>query len=201
MEMPYNNQEPADFTEKGNRADLKTWQGRRDFALLARGDKKEWDIFVKEVSPVVFSMIRRTLASAGHGQEEAYDLLQEVFIKLCRDDFRILKRYNPGRASISTWLCLVARNIAMDYLRRKRPATCSLENVPEPAEEPGLSDRDTPHIPLEKLPPRQALVMKLLYEREMDVREVAVFLGISQQTVRSMKHKAIKKLRRVSRDA
>ena len=35
----------------------------------------------------------------------------------------------------------------------------------------------------------------MLYQREMEVSEVAEFLGIAPQTVRSLHHKALTKLR------
>ncbi|MBL8674031.1 MAG: hypothetical protein JNL07_04020, partial [Rhodospirillales bacterium] len=42
---------------------------------------------------------------------------------------------------------------------------------------------------------RQALVLKLLYDRDMDVAEAAGFLKVDAQTVRSTHHKAMLRLR------
>jgi RNA polymerase sigma-70 factor (ECF subfamily) len=50
-------------------------------------------------------------------------------------------------------------------------------------------------IPPDLLSPRQALILAMLYDREMDPAEVAAALGIEVQTVRSMHHKALAKLR------
>ncbi len=50
-------------------------------------------------------------------------------------------------------------------------------------------------IPPGLLSPRQALVLEMLYPREMEVAEVAETLGIDPQTVRSTHHKALVKLR------
>ena len=62
-----------------------------------------------------------------------------------------------------------------------------------------------PHDPVEpvrklKLPeallsPRQREILTMLYDRDMEVSEVALALGIDPQTVRSAHHKAMIKLR------
>ena len=51
-------------------------------------------------------------------------------------------------------------------------------------------------LPDELLSPRQKLVLTMLYEREMEVGEIATALGIDPQTVRSTHHKAMLKLRK-----
>jgi RNA polymerase sigma-70 factor (ECF subfamily) len=45
------------------------------------------------------------------------------------------------------------------------------------------------------LSPRQRQILAMLYDREMDVAEIARALGIDAQTVRSTHHKAMIKLR------
>jgi RNA polymerase sigma-70 factor (ECF subfamily) len=50
-------------------------------------------------------------------------------------------------------------------------------------------------IPEGMLSPRQALVLELLYQRDMTPGEAAEVIGIDPQTVRSMHHKALVKLR------
>ena len=51
------------------------------------------------------------------------------------------------------------------------------------------------NIPPGLLTERQALVLKLLYDREMDVAEAAALLKVDAQTVRSTHHKAMLRLR------
>ena len=45
------------------------------------------------------------------------------------------------------------------------------------------------------LSPRQREILTMLYDREMEVAEIAAALGIDPQTVRSAHHKAMVKLR------
>ena len=53
------------------------------------------------------------------------DAAQDVFVRLCGDDYRLLKTYDPARAGISTWLAVVSRSAAIDHVRRRRQATDS----------------------------------------------------------------------------
>ena len=177
---------------------MKKRAGHIDIDRLVQGDRGQWKKFVNDVSPVVYHVLNKTLSVTGYGTKDTGDILQDVFFKLCRHNFQLLRTYDPNRSRLSTWVAVIARNIAIDYLRRQRPVTVSLDNVPE--------QKDTePHepepvaIPFDRLPPRQMLIMKLLYERDLTVREVARILGIKEQTVRSARHKAIATLRSLLR--
>src|SRR5204863_9470180 len=123
------------------------------------------------------------------------DLTQEVFVRLCKDNFRLLRTYDPARAAMSTWLTIVARSTARDAMRRRRPDSVPIENVPDAqlAVDPVEPVRKL-KLPEALLSPRQREILGMLYDREMDVAEVARALDIDPQTVRSAHHKAMIKL-------
>ena len=50
-------------------------------------------------------------------------------------------------------------------------------------------------LPEALLSPRQREIMAMLYDRDMEVAEIAAALGVDPQTVRSTHHKAMIKLR------
>jgi RNA polymerase sigma-70 factor (ECF subfamily) len=162
---------------------------------LIVGDKAAWDRFVTRFAPVIFAAIRRKLVPAGRG-EDAEDVAQDVFIRLCARDFHVIRRYDASRAKLSTWLTVIAHSAAIDHLRRQKARAQPIETVPErylavdPPKEPITID-----IPPDLLSPRQALVLEMLYRREMEVAEAAQVLGVNPQTVRSTHHKALIKLR------
>lgn len=169
-----------------------------DFAELDRlvaGEKGAWDRFVARFAPVIFAAVRRRLGPAGRGGD-VEDVVQDVFVRLCARDFKLLRGYEPARARLTTWLTVVATSTAIDHLRRQKAGTQPLDSVPEAllAEDPP-SEPVRLNIPPDLLSPRQALVLELLYQREMEVAEVAAALGIDRQTVRSMHHKALTRLR------
>ena len=76
-------------------------QGEVDLEALRRGDKAAWDRFVARYSRVMLAAAARTLAGAGMAQE-ANDVAQDVFLRLADNDFRLLKGYDPARASLAT---------------------------------------------------------------------------------------------------
>lgn len=163
-----------------------------DLAALVGGDKAAWDNFVRAHARLIFAAAR----SLAGDDAEAEDLAQDVFVRLCKDDFRLLKTYDPARASLSTWLTIVARSTARDALRRKRAPQVTLEDAPEPAlaVDP-IEPAQKLSLPEGLLSPRQKEVLAMLYDRDMDVAEIAAALGVDPQTVRSMHHKALVKLR------
>jgi len=59
----------------------------------------------------VFNFIRRLVGKS----EEAEDIAQETFLKI----WRIIKKYRQGE-NFKTWLFTIARNTAIDYMRKKR---------------------------------------------------------------------------------
>ena len=167
-----------------------------DLALLCRGDKRAWDGFVARYAGVVRAAVLSVLRQAGRDLSEAPDLVQDVFLRLCKDEFRLLAQYDPARAAPMTWLTLISRSVALDHLRRKQLQRVALEDAPEAAlSVAAVEPAERLKIPPGLLSPRQELILAMLYEREMEPAEVAAALGIEVQTVRSMHHKALTKLR------
>ncbi len=175
-------------TSNADSWDKKAWSD-----LLA-GGKAAWDRFVVQHAAIIFAAVRRKLVQAGY-LEDAEDVVQDVFLKLCARDRAVLRSYDPQKAKLSTFLTVVAASVTIDHLRRRRMRSVSLEAAPpeelsqDPVEPSWLT------IPEGLLSARQALVLELLYKRDLDPAEAAEILGVDPQTVRSMHHKALTKLR------
>jgi RNA polymerase sigma-70 factor (ECF subfamily) len=163
-----------------------------DLDGLLRGEKGAWEAFVRRYAGLVVAAVRGVAREA----TEVEDLTQEVFLRLCKDDFRLLRGYDSARAGLSTWITIVARSTARDATRRHRPVLVPIEAVPEGrlAIDPVEPVRKL-KLPEALLSPRQREILTMLYDREMEVSEVATALGIDPQTVRSAHHKAMVKLR------
>jgi RNA polymerase sigma-70 factor (ECF subfamily) len=159
---------------------------------LARGDKGAWEAFVRRYAGLVAAAVRGVAREAA----EIEDLAQEVFLRLCKDDFRLLRSYDPTRAGLSTWITIVARSTARDAMRRYRPVLVHIDAVPEGrlAVDP-VEPAQKLKLPDALLSPRQREILTMLYDREMEVAEIAEALGIDPQTVRSAHHKGMVKLR------
>ena len=159
---------------------------------LARGEKGAWEAFVRRYAGLVAAAVRGVAREAA----EVEDLAQEVFLRLCKDDFRLLRSYDPARAGLSTWITIVARSTARDAMRRYRPVLTPIDAVPESrlAVDP-VEPAQKLKLPDALLSPRQREILTMLYDREMEVAEIAAALAIDPQTVRSAHHKAMVKLR------
>lgn len=166
-----------------------------DLRALQAGDKRTWDAFVGASAPLINAVVRRSLVSYRLSEEDVLDAAQDVYVRLCANGFRLLKTYDAARASLSTWLAVVARSAAIDHARRRRQATQPLDEVPEARL--AVEDR---HVEKLKIPDglltdRQVLILKYLYDEERDAAEIAKLLNIDAQTVRSTHHKALVRLR------
>jgi RNA polymerase sigma-70 factor (ECF subfamily) len=166
-----------------------------DLQALKAGSKRTWDAFVVASTPLINAVARRTLSAYRLSEEDIMDAAQDVYVRLCANEFRLLKTYDPTRAGLSTWLAVVARSTAVDYARRRRQATSPIDDVPETAL--AVEDRHVEklRIPEGLLTERQTLILKYLYDEERDVGEIADLLKIDAQTVRSTHHKALLRLR------
>jgi RNA polymerase sigma factor (sigma-70 family) len=159
---------------------------------LFTGDSAAWQGFVRRYGGLIVAAVRGVAPTPS----DIEDLTQEVFVRLCKDQFRLLRSYDPARAALSTWLTIVARSTARDALRRRRFDSVPIDNVPEAQ----LAVAPVEPVYKLKLPeallsPRQREILGMLYDREMEVAEIAKALGIDPQTVRSAHHKAMIKLR------
>ena len=69
-------------------------------------------------------------------QHEAEDVTQHVFMKL----ISVIPKYEPRQVPFTSWILRVARNVAVDHLRQRRPVPC--EEVFEPTRAADDSGRD-----------------------------------------------------------
>jgi RNA polymerase sigma-70 factor, ECF subfamily len=90
-------------------------------ARVAQRDRAAFAGVYKATSAKLFGIILRILKR----RDVADEVLQEVYVKIweCAADF------DPRMASPITWMATIARNRALDEIRRKRPE--SIEDHPE----------------------------------------------------------------------
>src|SRR3546814_14255813 len=96
-------------------------EGDADLQALLPGDKAAWDRFVTRHAAVIFAAVRpRRLVPAGR-TAAAEDVVQDVFVRLCQHDFRLLRSYDAPRAQVTTWLTVVATSAAVDHQIGRAP--------------------------------------------------------------------------------
>jgi RNA polymerase sigma-70 factor (ECF subfamily) len=141
-----------------------------------------------------------------HEPATAEDLFQQTWMKILEN----INRFNAKR-NFDAWLFAVARNLAIDHLRRYRP-----ESLEEPVGESlHLWERFSTNAPgaldvvlrseqailmqraLESQPPVYREVLSLRFEEEMKLEEIAEVLGLPLSTVKSRLARALERLRNV----
>ena len=154
-----------------------------DLNACIHGDKRAWDAFVDRWAGIIHAAVQRAF-QGGRGaaaRAEVEDTVQDVFLRLVKDDFRLLRSYDANRASLSTWLTLVARSTAIDRLRRKRPPpTVPLEpgDTPQGSGEPRSAGG--PEIPLHLLRARQRTGKTIRLGGTLSVVDGAGFMGVGE---------------------
>ncbi len=115
--------------------------------------------------------------------------------------YRKQRTYKPGRGSERAWLFGIARNAALDELRRrKRAAALAAEPVdtgataPEDAAETALR-RAAVRVALARIEPRERELIALKFHAGLDNAEIAAVLGVSVSNAGTQLHRAMTKLR------
>ena len=124
---------------------------------------------------------------------EAEDVTQTVFIKL----MSVIHKYEPRQAPFTAWLLRVARNVAIDSLRQRRPVPC--EEVIEssrPADDSSHDRRWGLQQALETLPEDQREVVVLRHLAGLSPGEIAHRLGRTEASIHGLHHRARVALRR-----
>jgi RNA polymerase sigma-70 factor, ECF subfamily len=118
--------------------------------------------------------------------------------------YRRRRTFDRRRGDERGWLFGIARNAALDELRRRR-RTARLVVDPEDVSEDELADRDEEdhavrraavREALESLSPRERELIALKFHAGLTNSELASVLGVSESNAGTMLHRAVQKLRR-----
>lgn len=161
-----------------------------------KGDNQAFEELIRQFYDYVSGFLLKTTGD----ELLAEDLTQETFLKMIRS---IEKFDTDGRARFGTWLITIAKNCYIDHLRRN---SIYLEDIDELV----LADgRDVSEIVSQKLqyeqllqaiqtlPPEQGLAIRMKYEEDMTLAEIAKRFGVPPKTVKSRIHDGTVKLRKL----
>lgn len=114
--------------------------------------------------------------------------------------YRRRGRFDPERGSARAWLFAIARNAALDELRRRKRTT-ALTFDPAAETEP-VADPDEPErratvaAALAALDPRERELVALKFHAGLSNAEIGALLGVSESNAGTKVHRAITKLRK-----
>ena len=97
-----------------------------DLALVGRaleGDKRAWEGLVHRLTPaaqgrVAKVLLRKRPANRKPTRQDVLDHVQDVFVLLLENDYRVLRSWHPDRgASLTTFVGFVAERLTLSALR------------------------------------------------------------------------------------
>lgn len=159
-----------------------------DAALMTRiadGDTRAFESVVKADSARLVSLALALLGS----RPDAEEVAQDALVRLWRQAPRW-----AAEARISTWLHRVAYRLAIDRLRRRRPAADPAEieeglSDPAPSPEATLLEGEREALidrALARLPPRQRAAVVLAHRHGLSQAEGAAALELSEEAYESL---------------
>lgn len=158
-----------------------------------RGEQAAYKELMKKYRDAIFNLIHRIIRD----REQVEDHTQETFVKA----FASLRNFNREYA-FSTWLYKIATNSSIDYIRKKKLLTMSINKpistedsdytfeLPDSTYEPDkfiIQGQKSKIIAeaIEQLPPKYRQVIILRHNEERDYSEIAKILKIPIGTVKA----------------
>jgi RNA polymerase sigma-70 factor, ECF subfamily len=164
-------------------------------ARVALGDRAAFDALYNAVSAKLFGVSLRVL----NNHTEAEDVLQEVFVKIWRN----ANRYSANGLSPMTWLITIARNTAIDRLRKQRMAVTGLDQAVELADaKPGpeaiavaRSEGGRISLCLDRLDANKSKAVQMAYLDGYSYAELSDHFNVPLNTVRTWLRRSLLKLK------
>lgn len=168
------------------------------------GDQKSLEFLIERYLKPIYYFSHRMVGTV----HDAEDVTQETFVKA----WKHLKKFDE-RKSFKTWLFSIAKNTALDFLKKKKAVPFSAfdneegdsaltESIADPeALPPEVFDRaDLAEFlasAMAKLPPMYRAVLTLRYHEQLRFREIAEVLHEPLHTVKSRHRRAVMMLRKL----
>lgn len=189
-------------SEKSKAEDLK------HINAAINGDQDAFAWLMKKYKGPLSNLIFKMVSE----RSEIEDLVQEVFIKA----FNSIKNYNQEYA-FSTWIYRIAINNTIDYLRKKKLDTFSIDSDDEEEEDkPRFEIPDTTYSAdaniileqrqqiindaIESLPEKYKKIIELRHKEELSYEEISEILNIPIGTVKAHLFRARELLNKYLKD-
>ncbi len=168
------------------------------------GDEGAFAILVEQHLSLVYKFVYRYLRNL----DDANDVTQETFIKA----WKHLRRFDTSKR-FTPWLLTIAKNTALDFIKRKKPVLFSkieegdgdldaflapyLEAPELPAEIVARKEvRADLEVALQGIAPDYRAVLSLLYNDHLKFREIAEMLREPIETIKSKHRRGLALLRK-----
>jgi RNA polymerase sigma-70 factor (ECF subfamily) len=157
-------------------------------AVSVGAQEERFESLYRQTFPRVYAYV----ASMLHDRSAAEEVTAQAFERA----FRKRSSYKPRRGTPEAWLFGIARNAALDELRRlkRRAAEAEISGADDHSEDVVL--RQTVRTALATLDPKERDLLALKYKAGLSNGEIARVLRVSESNVGSRLHRTMEKLRR-----
>jgi RNA polymerase sigma-70 factor (ECF subfamily) len=161
---------------------------------IRTGDQGAMAALYDRFSSIVYAVALRVLQDTG----AAEDVLQDVFMQLWRNP----GAFDSSRGSMTAWLAVIARNRAIDALRKQRPQD-DIEDVIVSVETDLASETDRSRAmekvrgALRAMPSQQRSALEMAYFEGLTHTEIAEKTGDPLGTVKTRIRAGLLVLRKV----
>ena len=151
---------------------------------------EDFEAVYRRTAPRVYAYVASVLRDRSAAEEVTAQVYERAYRKR--------RSYRPRRGSVDAWLFGIARNAALDELRR-RSRTAALVTEPpdealaEPDEDPDR--RATVRAALASLDPRDRELIALKFHAGLSNAEIAKVIGVGESAAGTRLHRAVTKLR------
>jgi len=165
-----------------------------DVAATLAGDAEAYRRIVQRHQQAIGRRMRRFTANAGMVEELVQDVFVEAYFSLAKFS---------AKAPFEHWLNRIATFVGFGFLKKqhkqkkRQNMEIVLENEPAAESSDAKDAAETLHHVLDQLPPRDRLVVTLMYLEDHSVAETAKLTGWSQAMVKVQAFRARAKLRKL----
>jgi RNA polymerase sigma-70 factor (ECF subfamily) len=167
--MPEDFQNPDHDADRIHDGDVENPADVELLRRISRRDETAMAAIFDRYARIVYSIALRVL----HDPVEAEDVMQEVLMQIWRGP----QSFVSGRGSLGGWLAVVARNRAIDVLRRRHPSD-SVDEVVLPASIDLASEAERNTL-IEKV----RIIMQQLPQEQQTSMELAFFEGLTHSEI------------------
>lgn len=184
----------ARLNPKASPASTATPSDHELVAAIGRRDEEALRVLYRRYGGSAYALVLRIVGD----DECAEEVVQDVFLRI----WRHAVNYNPDQSSLATWILGIARNLAVDELRRRRvrpipyePVQPEDQDVPEPHDPDPFGDpevvaeladvRGAIQSALGTLPGVQRAAIELAYFGGLSQSEIAQVTGLPLGTIKS----------------